>query len=30
MRFFSSPNHPDQFCSPPSLLFNEYLGSSWG
>jgi hypothetical protein len=25
--FFSSLKHPDQLCSPPSLLFNAYYGS---
>jgi len=29
-RLFSSPNHPDWFWDPPSLLFNGYLGSSPG
>jgi len=24
---FSSPKHPDQLWIPPSLLFNDYLGS---
>lgn len=23
-RFYSTPKHPDQFLSPPSLLINEY------